>query len=103
MKLDTIQRVFKRQPRVKLFVVTENFCLCGYATKPRATDQGLLVQIGPSVRFSFVSKQLRREARASGTLHLTATCKVTRRIETHRRHLEDLGVPGDYVNQAEAL
>ena len=103
MKIEKVQALFKQQTRVKLFFLTSGFCLCGYASNPRATEKGLLIDLGPSVRFSFASQEIIKEPVTSGTLIVTDSCKVTRRVQTHRRHLEQLGVPEDYLNEALTL
>ena len=103
MKIDTLRLLCTRRPRVKLCVVAEAFCLCGYASNPRATAAGLLVDIGTSVRVSFGSHEMIDEPASSGTLLLDATCKVTRRIQTHRRHLHGRDVGDDYMARALSL
>jgi hypothetical protein len=103
VKLDTLHRLFARQARVKLFVVADGFCLCGYASNPRVTEGGMLVDIGASVRLAFGSRELIAEPVASGTLLLDDRCRVTRRIQTHRRHLEGRGVSEEYVARALGL
>ena len=103
MRLDTLQRVFERLPRFKLFVLTENGCLCGYASNPRVTDQGMLVDIGTSIRVDFQSNELTQESTASAGLHLNRLCKVTRRIRTHERHLDGKSIPEQYLILARAL
>ena len=103
VKLDTLQGVLERRPRVKLFVLTKDFCLCGYASNARTTEGGLLIDIGASVRFAFASGSLMHEPVRSGSLRVTSTCKVTRRFQTHRRHLEAKGVPDRYLEDALGL
>lgn len=103
MKLDTLDRLFSRCARVKLFVVADAFCLCGYASNPRSTERGMLVDIGKSVRFSFGSHEVIDEPVSSGTLLLDDQSKVTRRIQTHRRHLHGRDVDEDYLARALGL
>ena len=103
MKIDTLRLLFTRRARVKLFVVADAFCLCGYASNPRPTEEGMLVDIGCSVRVSFGSQELIDEPESSGTLLLDARCKVTRRIQTHRRHLHGRAVCEDYLARALSL
>ncbi len=103
MKIDTLRRVFEQKSRVKLYVLAEDFCLCGYVSNPRAAGDGLLVDVGPSVRYSLEERELIAESIDSGTMYLSTNCKLTRRIQTHRRHLKDKGVPEQYLRQAWSL
>ena len=103
VKLDTLRGVLERQRCVKLFVFAEHFCLSGYVRNPRTTEAGLLIDIGPSIRFVFASGELLHEPVRSGSLELTPSCKITRRVHTHQRHLESKGVPDGYLKQALGL
>ena len=103
MKLDTLSKVFEQTPRVKLYVLTEEFGLCGYASKPHQGPGGLRVSIDSSVRIVLSSMSLLQEPVRSGTLFLTEMHKVTRRIQTHQRHLRDHQVPEEYFSLAMAL
>ncbi len=103
MNIDTLRRVFARNSRVKLYVLAEDFSLCGYVSNPRVVGDGLLVDVGPSVRYSFEAHELIAGSIDSGTMYLSTNCKLTRRIQTHRRHLNDKGVPEQYLSQAWSL
>ena len=103
MKLDTLCKVFEQTPRVKLYLLTEEFCLCGYASQPHRSAEGLRVSIASSVRVVLSSMSLLHEPVRSGTLFLTDKHKVTRRIQTHQRHLRDHQVPEEYFSLAMAL
>ena len=100
MKIDALNRVFAQKSRVKLYVLAEDLCFSGYVSNPRAAGDGLLVGVGPSARYSFEARELLAEPIDSGTMYLSTDCKLTRRIQTHRRHLKDKGVPEQYLSQA---
>ena len=61
------------------------------------------VRIGASVRVVFSSQEVIETASDSGTLILTGEHKVTRRIQTHRRHLQGLPIPDRYFELAREL
>lgn len=103
VNIDTLRRVFAQTSRVKLYVLAEDFSLCGYVSNPQASGDGLLVDVGPSVRYSFEARELLAEPINSGTMYLSTDCKLTRRIQTHRRHLKDKGVPEQYLSQVWSL
>ncbi len=103
MKLDTLCKVFEQTPSVKLYLLTEEFCLCGYASQPHQSTEGLRVSIDSSVRIVFSSMSLLHEPVRSGSLFLTEKHKVTRRIQTHQRHLRDHQVPEEYFTLARTL
>ena len=87
MKVEALARLLARSARLKVLVVTNDFCLCGYATAQQPTAAGLLVSIGESLRVMFGSSTVIAEPERSGTLLLSRDAKVTRRLQTHRRHL----------------
>ena len=103
VNIDTLKRVLAQKLRVKLYVLAEDFSICGYVSNPRAAGDGLLVDVGPSVRYSFEARELLAELIDSGTMYLSTDCKLTRRIQTHRRHLKDKGVSEQYLSQAWSL
>jgi hypothetical protein len=103
VKVDALVGLLQHRARLKIFVATEGFCLCGYASKPLATEAGVLLEIGASVRFVFAGGVLLEEAQRSGTLLLPHSGKVTRRVQTHRRHLAGKEVPEKYFDLAMAL
>ncbi len=103
VNIETLTRVFAQKSRVKLYVLAKDFSLCGYVSNPRAAADGLLVDVGPSVRYSFEARELLAEPLDSETMYLSTNCKLTRRIQTHRRHLKDKGVPEQYLSQAWSL
>ena len=103
MKLERLQKILEGRARVKVFVLTDQFCLCGVASHPHEAGDALRVRVGASVRFVLRSGEVIDEPTSSGTLLLTASDKVTRRLQTHRRHLAEIDVPEDYFERALAL
>lgn len=106
MKLERLQALLESQSRTKIFVRTDLFCLCGYARDPRPSGPGsnaLSVRIGASVRLVLPTMELIHEELDSGTLLLTNDHGLTRRLQTHRRHLADLDVPEEYFERTRAL
>ena len=103
MKLETLRRVLEQAPRVKLYVLTEEFCLCAYASGAHQGQAGLRVSLAASVRVVLSDMSLIQEPVQSGTLFLTEKHRVTRRIQTHHRHLRELLIPEEYFNLAATL
>jgi hypothetical protein len=103
MKIEALRRLIETQGKVKVFVATDLFCLCGYAVKQQQTTAGVFVEIGASLRFVFASATLIREAVSSGTLVLSSVSQITRRLQTHRRHVAGRAVPEHYFAEALAL
>ncbi len=103
MKLDRLRKTLEAQGGSKIFVRTDAFCLCARVSAPQPTDAGLSVQVRASVRVSLPSMKLTEESADSGTLHLIDAHRVTRRVQTHRRHLEDLEIPEPYFRLAQEL
>ncbi|HLQ38134.1 MAG TPA: hypothetical protein VK348_10050 [Planctomycetota bacterium] len=102
MRLEALRRILETQSRAKVFVLTGDSCLCGYVSKPRLTEQGLLVDVGSSLRVGFDTLVPVYEPMSTGTMQLTDSCKVTRRLQTHRRHLASAGrvIPEDYFRRS---
>ena len=109
MKLERLQTLLESQSRTKIFVRTDLFCLCGHARDPRPSgpnargSNALSVRIGASVRLVLPTMELIQEELDSGTLLLTNDHGLTRRLQTHRRHLADLDVPEEYFERTRAL
>ena len=103
MKLERLCKILELHSRPKLYVLTEGFCLCGYASQPLEDIAGVWVKIDSSVRVVLSSMELIHEPTCSGTLFLTENHKVTRRIQTHRRHLRGHPIPDEYFRQAKVL
>lgn len=103
MKLDTLRNVFRRMPRVKLFVRCGTTAFCAVARSPHELDDGLLLQLDGAVHFDAEEGRIAHRPDAETSFVLTADCAVTRRLQTHRRHLADWDVPADYFRLAMAL
>lgn len=92
MRIERLRKVLELRSRAKMGV-----CLWGNASKPGD------VRVDSSVRVVLSSMELLQEPPCSRTLFLAATHRITRRIQTHRRHLEGHPILGDYFRQAKAL
>ena len=103
MKLERLAKILELRGRTKLFVLTDDFCLCGYASHPLWCEAVLRVDVGASVRVVLSSGELMREPTCGGTLFLSAAHKTTRRLQTHRRHLQGYAVREEYFAAAKAL
>ena len=100
MKLQTLRKYFKRSKRTKLYITTDAFLISGYVYNPREEKDSLLVDIGPYIIFSFGRKEILQSSGDFKALCLTAETKITRRIQTHRRHLQDREYPQEYFQLA---
>ena len=100
MKLETLRKYFKRSKRTKLYITTDEFLIAGYVCNPREEKDSLLVDIGPYIIYSFVRKEILQTSNDFKALRLTAETKITRRFQTHRRHLEDRQYPQEYFQRA---
>ena len=103
MKLGRLRKLLEAKPRVKIYVLTDVFCLCGYAHDSGEEAERLRVKLAASVRVVLGASEVLQEPRNSGTLVLTEEHKVTRRIQTHRRHLEGMPIPERYFELAREL
>jgi len=103
MRIDTLRRALDRHARVKVFVVLDDSCLCGYAARNTDTKGDLVVTIGASVRCVYATMTVEESRFHTGSLLLSNATKVTRRVQTHRRHLVGRDVPEQYFVRAMAL
>jgi hypothetical protein len=103
VKLEALGHLLTHHGRLKLFVVTDAFCLCGQAWRHQDAPGGALVDIGASVRVVFETMVLIHEPLRSGTLRFDRDTKCTRRLGTHRRHLAGRDVPDAYFAAAMTL
>ena len=103
MRIDALLRRLAADGRVKVFVATEEFCMCGYITRAQAADDAVLVELGSSVRHNFVTGAVVEERFRSGTLMVVPTTRMTRRLKTHRLHLAQHRIPERYFRIASVL
>lgn len=107
MKLETLRRWFESHKRTKLFVATPEWAVTGFAARPRvgaATDEGeLALDLAPYVAWFRRGDSLVRGREPFGPVRLGPDALVTRRLQTHRRHLAGAGVPERYFEEAAAL
>ena len=104
MRLDAMLRHLSAAGRVKIFIVTNEFCMCCYVTRQQSAGEGeILVDVGASVRHDFATGAVAEERFRSGTLALNRSSRLTRRIQTHRRHLGQRSVPDVYFRLADRL
>ena len=99
MKLATLRNYFRRRPTTKLYVTTDEFAFAGHASNPREEENGLLLDVTPYVIYWFAKSAL-ESSDAARTLHLTSGALVTRRLQTHRKHLRGWTVPEEYLHGA---
>lgn len=103
MKLETLREVLLRHGRIKLFVATDAQCLCTYVSRPQPDAEGLVLDTDSSLCVPFASGDVRFDAFGSGALRLCDGDRFTRRIQTHRRHLDGRNVPTEYFARANQL
>jgi hypothetical protein len=103
MKLAALERLLRDRGRAKVFVVTSEFCLCGQVSVYRPVGDGALVDVGASVRVLWGSGDLLEEPFRSGALSLSESTLLTRRLQTHRRHVAERTVPAAYWQRAALL
>ncbi len=104
MKLDTLARYFERTKRTKLFVVTDAYVVAGRASRPSAPKGDvLLVDFAPFVAYFFDGGGLVRGSETFGPVRLDDGVRVTRRLQTHRRHVADKQIPEGYFEACEEL
>jgi hypothetical protein len=103
VKLQTLSRLLQQQGKVKLFVVADEFALCGYALTQSESALGVMIDFGASVRAVFATGAVLREPHRSGTMVVTSGTRFTRRMQTHRRHLAGRQLPASYFAAADEL
>ena len=103
MKLVTLKAYFRRSPRTKLYITTKEFAVSGFVCNPRVLDDSLLVDIGPYLIYSFVRQQIIYGTQVYRGLRLDHQTTITRRLNTHRRHLSGRGLQILYFEQASHL
>ena len=103
MKLETLRQVLIRQARIKLFISTDELCLCTYVSQPWPTVDGIVLATDSSLRVAFADGKVEFDAFGTGPFALRVSDRFTRRIETHRRHLEGRPVPAGYFARASQL
>jgi hypothetical protein len=102
VKVEALARLLQARGRSKVFVTTREFCLCGMLSNLRAAGDSHLVDVGASVRV-LRSGELLAEPLRSGSLQIDTGTLLTRRLQTHRRHVHERVVPDDYWRRAAAL
>lgn len=102
MKVEALARILAAHSRCKVFVTTREFCLCGMLSHLRPAGTAHLVDIGASVRV-LRSGELIAEPLRSGSLQVDGETLLTRRLQTHRRHVAGRDVPDEYWQRAAAL
>ena len=102
MKVEALARLLLARGRCKAFVTTREFCLCGMLSNLRAAGGSHLVDVGASVRV-LRSGELLAEPLRSGSLQIDADTLLTRRLQTHRRHVHERVVPDEYWRREAAL
>jgi hypothetical protein len=103
VKLETLRNVLKRHSRIKLYIVTESFCACAHVSQPRQTENGLRVHADSLLRVSFDSMAMSFDPFGDQEFVISNDDRFTRRLQTHRRHLQDVAVPPDYLRRAAEL
>ena len=102
MKLAALARLLTERGRCKVFVTTAEFCLCGQLGNLRRAGEAWLVEGGAAVRV-LRSGELLEERFRSGSLLLDDQSQLTRRLQTHRRHVAGREVPDAYWQKAAVL
>lgn len=102
MKLDALERLLRARGQVKVFVATDTFALCGLVRGLRTDGALVHVAVGESVCLQFADGRVQTQANPS-TLALAATVSLTRRLQTHRRHLAGRHAPVAYWDAAARL
>ena len=74
--------------------------LGGYAHNCRRDEESLFVDLGPFVEYSFKTQLVVEDRENVRVLQFSDGCKVTRRIQTHRKHLRGKAPVEDYLRRA---
>jgi hypothetical protein len=98
MKLQRLRKILETRSRTKIFVLTDSICLCGYACEARQEGDSVRVRIEASVCVVLGSTEVVEKKSNTGTLVLTPEHQVTRRIQTHLRHVEGMEIPESYLH-----
>ncbi len=96
MKLAALQRLLQQRGHIKMFFVTDTFCGCGIVHGLRQSGEEVSVDVGVSVQVSLVSGSFVEPDVPSMVLQVSNSTLLTRRLQTHRRHLAGREVPRDY-------
>ena len=102
MKLETLRNYFRRSRTTKLYVTTDEFAITGRASNPREEQDALLLDMTPHVICWFDTEMVETPAGAK-TLHVNPDTLVTRRLQTHRKHLRGHAVPDEYLQRASKI
>ena len=100
MKISTLRRVFARSKRTKLFIATSKFAVAGHVKRPSNVGAVLSIDVQPYIAYFFSASSLVRGEQPFGPIRLDATTRVTRRLQTHRRHLSERDVPEEYFQES---
>jgi hypothetical protein len=100
MKLAALERLLHERGRTRVFLVTDTFCCCGTASRLLRAGDEVSIEIGGAVRWVFAPGDLVDAAAWSGTVPVTPSTSLTRRLATHRRHLAGRAVPAAYWSRA---
>ena len=103
MRIDALRRLLDQRARVKVFVVLDDRCLCGYVSRHATPAPDLVVKLGTSVQVEFATMTITGSPFSADPLALSGMSKITRRIQTHRHHLVARNIPEQYFVRATAL
>ncbi|MCA3010244.1 MAG: hypothetical protein INH34_17865 [Phycisphaerales bacterium] len=95
MKRTALERLLRERGQVKLFVATETYAVCGWVRDLRTDGDVAQVAVGDAVWLHFADGSVQTVATPS-TLALAANASLTRRVQTHRRHLAGRHAPVAY-------
>ena len=102
MKPETLRALLERKKRTKVFVVTEGYAVAGFVRRSQV-DELPAARLWPFVAWFVGSDGIVVGGEPFGPVALDEGARVTRRVQTHRRHLEGRVVPEAYFEAALAL
>lgn len=100
MKIDTLRRCLRRNERTKLYISTDEFLMAVYVYNAREEGEELLVDVGPYLVYSFARREILHSTRDFRGMRLGEQTRVTRRLNTYRRHVAGRSVPDEFLERA---
>ena len=101
MKPETLRRFLAGTKETRLYVTTHEFALAWQASRPRDEEGLLALDVVPCVVYWFAAGKLETSP-SPRALRITADVLITRRIQTHLRHLAG-SVPDEYLRRASGM
>jgi hypothetical protein len=103
MKIENLAQVLERRSRIKLHVTQQDAALTLCVTDPEPGKILLEVATDSALRVVFATSEINFNPFGIGALDPDSASRFTRRIQTHRRHSQELQIPAACFNRAAEL